>query len=223
MTELAAYEETTGTIRETVADSRQLAGIFFFVLAAQFMTVIMLGAAMVSGYDFNEAAISDLGVFSETALLFNASLVVGGVFNILGGYFFYRSHDTRWLMGLFALAGIGAIGAGVFTLDDPTGLHGLFALLAFLFFNVQAIASATRLSGPMKVLSIFAGVLGIAFVVLMALGDGGNTALFGPIGHGGTERMIVYPPMMWLMVFGGYLLGSREDEAGRSVEATLSD
>ncbi|WP_458205597.1 DUF998 domain-containing protein [Haladaptatus sp. NG-SE-30] len=216
MTELTAYEGATGTIRETVADSRQLAGIFFFALAAQFMTVIMLAAATIPGYDFNAAAISDLGVFSATALLFNTSLVVVGIFNILGGYFFYRSHGNRWLMAIFALAGIGAIGAGVFTLDNPTGVHGLFALLAFLFFNVQAIGSGTRLTGPMKAISILAGLLGIVFVVLMALGDGGNTALFGPIGHGGTERMIVYPPMMWLLAFGGYLLGSREAEPGRA-------
>ncbi|MDS0222274.1 DUF998 domain-containing protein [Haloarcula sp. S1AR25-5A] len=187
-------------------ETQQLAGVFFFALAAQFMTVIMLGAAMVPGYDFGAAAISDLGVFPETALLFNVSLIVVGILNLLGGYFFYRTHGKRWLLAIFALAGIGAIGAGFFPLDTG-GLHGLAALLAFVFFNVQAIGSATRLSGVMRVLSVLAGGLGLVFVVLMALGDGGNTAAFGPIGHGGTERMIVYPVMLWLVAFGGYLLG----------------
>jgi hypothetical protein len=40
----------------------------------------------------------------------------------------------------------------------------------------------------------------------MVIGDGGNTAAFGVIGHGGTERMIVYPVMLWLVAFGGYLI-----------------
>ncbi|WP_240728578.1 DUF998 domain-containing protein [Halobellus limi] len=173
------------------------------------MTVIMLAAAMVPGYDFRGGAISDLGVFPETALLFNASLILVGVLNLAGGYFFYRSHGKRWLLAVFALAGVGAIGAGLFPLDTG-GLHGLSALLAFVFFNVQAIGSATRLGGVMRALAVLAGVLGLVFVVLMALGDGGNTAAFGPIGHGGTERMIVYPVMLWLVAFGGYLLGERE-------------
>ena len=58
----------------------------------------------------------------------------------------------------------------------------------------------------MRVLSFLAGVVGLVFVVIMVIGDGGNTAVFGPIGHGGAERMIVYPAMLWLMAFGGYLM-----------------
>nr|WP_239640381.1 DUF998 domain-containing protein [Halogeometricum pallidum] len=173
------------------------------------MTVIMLAAAMVPGYDFRAAAISDLGVFPETALLFNVSLVVVGVCNLLGGYFLYRAHGKRWLLAIFALAGIGAIGAGLFPLNTG-GIHGLAALLAFVFFNVQAIGSGTYLRGIMRALSVLVGALGLVFVVLMALGDAGNAAAFGSIGHGGTERMIVYPVMLWMVAFGGYLLEKSE-------------
>ena len=50
--------------------------------------------------------------------------------------------------------------------------------------------------------------VGLAFVVLMVVGDAGNPAAFGAIGHGGAERMIVYPPMLWMLVLGGWLLRS---------------
>jgi hypothetical protein len=30
--------------------------------------------------------------------------------------------------------------------------------------------------------------------------------VFGAIGHGGAERLIVYPVMLWMMAFGGYLM-----------------
>ena len=209
MTQFETRERTTFSIRGVTLESLRLAGLSFLVLAAGFMTVIMLAAAMVPGYDFRGAAISDLGVFPETALLFNASLVLVGVLNLAGGYLFYRTHGKRWLLTVYTLAGLGAIGAGIFPLDTG-GLHGLFALLAFLFFNVQALGTATRLRGAMRALSVVAGGLGLVFVVLMALGDAGNAAAFGPIGHGGTERMIVYPVMLWLVAFGGYLLGERE-------------
>jgi hypothetical protein len=78
--------------------------------------------------------------------------------------------------------------------------------VAFLFFNIQAIASGTIVDGPMRAVSFLAGIVGFVFVVIMVIGDAGNTAVFGPIGHGGAERMIVYPAMLWMMAFGGYLM-----------------
>ncbi|MEO8246020.1 MAG: hypothetical protein ABI622_02765, partial [Chloroflexota bacterium] len=50
------------------------------------------------------------------------------------------------------------------------------------------------------------GLLGLAYVVVMLIGDAGNPAIFGAIGHGGSERMIVYPAMLWAVAVGGYLL-----------------
>jgi hypothetical membrane protein len=194
---------------------RHAAGLILFVLAAQFMTVVMLAASMAPGYDMGAAAISDLGVIGQTAFLFNASLIAVGVLNLVGGYLFYRSHGRRWVLALFVLAGIGAIGAGLFPLDRGS-LHSLFALVAFVAFNLEAIAVGAVVSGAMRVLSTLAGLLGLAFVVLMVLGDGGNTAAFGSIGHGGTERMIVYPAMLWMLALGGYLMaagGERESSA----------
>lgn len=208
---MATERSATGALETRLEDLR-LSGLVLFVLAAQFMTVIMLAASMVPRYDFHGAAISDLGVIDETALLFNASLVAVGALNLVGGYLFYRSHRKRWILTLFVLASIGAAGAGIVPLD-ASDLHGLFALVAFLFFNVEAIASGTVLRGPMKAISVLAGLVGIVFVVLMAVGDAGNTAVFGPIGHGGTERMIVYPPMLWMLAFGGYLMGTPRTES----------
>src|SRR5699024_10303837 len=93
---------------------RRLAGLALLVLAAEFMTAIMLGASMAPGYELNRGAISDLGVTAETALLFNGPLVFIGLLNILGGLALYRSHGRSWLLGIFALAGLGALGAGLF-------------------------------------------------------------------------------------------------------------
>lgn len=166
MSQFQTTDKVTFLIRGLTVERRNLAGIFLFALAAQFMTVIMLAAAMVPDYDFGSAAMSDLGVFPETAVLFNVSLILVGVLNLLGGYFFY----------------------------------------------LQAIGSATRFSGIMRGISVLAGAIGIVFVVLMAIGNAGNAAAFGPIGHGGTERMTIYPVMLWLVAVGGYLLGSEPAE-----------
>ncbi|MFD1647816.1 DUF998 domain-containing protein [Haloarchaeobius litoreus] len=206
MTRTTTYTEPTANRSLTEYDDRTVAGLLLFVLGAGFMTALMLAAALVPGYDFRGGVISDLGVFSESALLFNGGLLVVGVLNLAGGYLLYRRHGKTWLLAIYALASVGAVGTGLFPLNTGDA-HSLFALLAFLFFNLEAIGTATLLRGAMRALSVLAGVLGIVFLVLMAVGDGGNTAAFGPIGHGGTERMIVYPVMLWLVAFGGSLLG----------------
>jgi hypothetical membrane protein len=196
---------TAAPARETLVAGRIVPGSLLVLLAAQFMTVIMLAASMAPDYDVAQGAISDLGVIQETALLFNLSLIGVGVLNLAAGAYLYRSHRHQWLLAIFALAGLGAAGAGLVPLGTSE-LHGIFALVAFLFFNVQALACATIVRGPMRALSIVAGVIGLAFVVLMVIGDGGSPGVFGPIGHGGAERMIVYPAMLWMLAFGGYLM-----------------
>jgi hypothetical membrane protein len=199
------------TAGATVIPGSRAAGVLIFALAAQFMTVIMLAASMAPGYDVRGGAISDLGTVAETRLLFNISLIAVGVLNLASGLLLFRQHPSRWLLALFTLAGVGALGAGVFPLDSG-GPHGLFALVAFVAFNLEALAVASIVSGPMRVISLLAGAIGLVFVVLMAVGDSGNAAAFGPIGHGGTERMIVYPVMLWMLAFGGYLMAGRDDQ-----------
>jgi hypothetical membrane protein len=132
--------------------------------------------------------------------------------NISGGWLFSRAHRRGLVLAPFVIAGIGAIGAGLFPLNSG-GLHGLFALAAFVAFNIEAIAVGTVVTGPMRPLSLLAGVVGIMFVALMVVGDSGNAAAFGPIGHGGTERMIVYPSMLWMLALAGSLMAAREDGA----------
>jgi hypothetical membrane protein len=187
---------------------RRTAGVALFALAGGFLTMIMLAASLVPGYDMATAAISDLGVIPETAMLFNVTLVLVGVLNIVAAVLLFGPggrgrHPV--LLAVFVAAGAGAIGAGVFPLDTGAP-HSLSALVAFLAFNLQAIGAASYVRGPMRAVSVLAGAAGLVFVVLMILGDGGNAAAFGPIGHGGTERMIVYPAMLWMLAFGGYFM-----------------
>ena len=186
----------------------RIAGLLTFVQAAQFMTVIMLAASMAPAYDMGAGAISDLGVIAETAFLFNLSLIVVGVLNVVVGYLLYE-RSGGWPLSVFIAAGVGAIGAGLFPLDRGAA-HGLFALSAFVFFNLQALVSSRFVEGPMAGVGVAAGIVGLLFVVLMVIGDAGNPAVFGPIGHGGAERLIVYPVMLWLLGFGGYLMGIRQ-------------
>jgi hypothetical protein len=61
-------------------------------------------------------------------------------------------------------------------------------------------------------ISALSGLVGLVYVAIMVIGDAGNTAVFDPIGHGGAERMIVYPAMLWMLAFGGYLMAMPKTE-----------
>ena len=183
------------------------AGVLAFLSGATFLVGTMLAASIAPGYDFHGAAISDLGVIDSTALLFNGGLIAIGVLELAAGILFFRVHRRPGILATFLLGGVGVIGAGLFPLDTGAA-HSLFALSAFVGFNLQAIATAAWVHGPMRVISLVAGLAGLAYVVVMVIGDAGNPAIFGPIGHGGAERMIAYPVMGWLLAFGGYLMAS---------------
>jgi hypothetical membrane protein len=201
----ASSQQSLERSRASILVSVRVAGVLLFTLAAGFMTVLALAVALAPEYDYANGAISDLGVVPQSAVLFNGSLVTVGVLNAIGGLLLIRWHHRSWILGTFLVAGLGAIGAGLVPLGT-SDLHSLFALIAFMFFNLEAVAIGTVVAGPMRAISLLAGLVGLGFVVLMVIGDAGNPAVFGPIGHGGAERMIVYPAMLWLMAFGGYLI-----------------
>jgi len=188
-----------------MADKNQLiAGFLFFILASQFLVFLMISESLVPGYSIHDNVISDLGVSQESALLFNTSIFFVGLLEIIGALFFHVVHRRVWITIAFILSGIGGIGVAIFTLNS--GLHGIFALLAFIFGNIQAIVTATVLKRPMNVISILSGVIGLIFLILFISSDLGAISLYGPIGHGGLERMIVYPILIWSIALGGYLM-----------------
>jgi hypothetical membrane protein len=181
-------------------------GLLLALGAGQFMVMMMLLEAVAPGYSMHDNAISDLGTIPETRLFFNASLFVIGLMNLVAGYFLYGSLGDKILLTVFCLGGIGAMGAGLVPLDSPLGVHGIFAFLAFLFLNIEAIMVGLKLHWALKAISVLSGMVGLIFLVVMLLVDSGTIDVSGSIGHGGVERMIAYPALIWMMIFGGYLM-----------------
>ena len=184
------------------------AGYLLALAAGQFLVLLMLGESIAPGYSMHENAISDLGTIGETELLFNTSLFVLGLLNFVSGFVLFKVLDDKKLLIVFALGGIGAMGAGLIPLDSPIGVHGLFALFAFVFINLEAMVAGRLAKSPLDKISIALGMLGIIFVSLMMMVDSGSLDVSDSIGHGGVERMIAFPCLIWMVLFGGYLIAS---------------
>ena len=180
-----------------------LAGVSFLAGAAEFLLVTMIAESLYPAYNVRDQVLSELGV-GQVALLWNASLFLLGVAVIFGGYFAYRSMASRLSVSLSFILGIGCVGAAIFPLDSPIGVHGLFTFLAFAAGGLFALTSYRVVgSKGMKSFSIIFGVYSLVSVVLHAF----NVNL--GLGGGGMERMIVFPLVVWLSAFGGYLLNTR--------------
>jgi hypothetical membrane protein len=193
--------------------SLRKAGTLLFVAGAQFSILLIVAEAVFPEYSVSGNYISDLGVWSRpSAIIFNPSIMVFGFFLLLGAYYVQRSSKMFPFSAFLGLAGLGALGVGIFPEDTflVNGIpliHSIFALFAFVFGGIAAVTCYKVVRGPFRYLSALLGVASLVALVLFTLTE--SYGYLG-LGVGGMERMIVYPTQLWIIGFGGYMLSSAE-------------
>lgn len=193
------------------------AGILFFVGAAQFVFCLQLAEILYPGYDVSTDYISDLGatcrnthcvIEQPSSTVFNVSIIILGLLAVIAAYNLAKALNAKLAPALTAIGSLAAIGVGLFT--ETTGsLHDILSAVVFLAMGLAAIAFARYQKAPMSYFSALAGIVTLLAAALFEAGD-----YFG-LGAGGMERVIVYPTLLWLLGFGGYLmaLGDRDAAA----------
>lgn len=186
------------------------AGILFFIAGC----VILMGIITAESfypenytYTTSKSMISDLGateppnsiITQPSSTIFNWAMVIAGILVILGTYFVFCSFNDKIACILMGLLGIGALGVGVFP-GNINPQHPIFALTTFISGGLAAIYSYRMIKSPLKFLVVIFGV--ISLVSLFA-----NSMFVPIIGEGGIERWVAYPIVLWLLGFGGYLMG----------------
>jgi hypothetical membrane protein len=176
-------------------------GLWLFLAGLELLFLVHMAEFLYPGYSVSEDFISELGVGPATPrAIFVVALVLFGLMTLTASYLL-RQRDAKsrlWL--LLGISAVGAIGVGAFDMDNFREVHGLSALLAFLFGNLAAIYSWKAVRPPLSYLFIVLGLVGIASLVLLIAGvDLG-------LGEGGIERMVFYPAMFWMLAFGAYMM-----------------
>ncbi len=153
----------------------------------------------------NCAPFHGLMVCSPWHNVFNASIVFLGLLLIFGVLALAQSIPAGPARGLGILllvaAGIGAIGVGLSPEDVNGTVHAISALLAFALGNLGAItvgyAFFTRdRSTGWFAYSVVSGLVGLGALILFV------AKIYGPLGVGGMERMIVAPLLLWAVLEG---------------------
>lgn len=181
-------------------------GLLLLVGAVEMLMLIHVAEFLYPGYSVSEDYISKLGVGpAAPRLVFTVALIAFGVL-VLAAAYMLRERDRKsrlWLM--LTLSAVGAIGVGVFDMDNFRELHGLSALLAFLFGNLGAVYSSRNVRAPLSYAFAFLGLLGLSALALLAVEvDLG-------LGLGGIERMVFYPAMFWVLAYGTYVLAEEPE------------
>jgi hypothetical membrane protein len=196
----------------------KLAGALLFTAgAAILMGIITAEALYPAAYSTSGNTISDLGgtrppdsvVLQPSAAILDITMLVTGAMIIAAAWLVHRAYRRRAVTISLAGYGIGVLGIGVF--PGNTTPHPLVATFVFVAAGVAAILAYQVLPPPLRQISI---VLGTVTLVSLVLGS--FFLEWGPVaelGEGGIERWIAYPAVLWLTVFGGYLMGSRGAEA----------
>lgn len=192
-----------------------LAGALVFIAG---MIVTQLG--WTTSYSLLHNYISDLGavhcqtqahgyVCSPWHDVFNGAIIALGltvVFGVILVSSAFPARTTRTLgLGALGLAGIGAIGVGLSPEDVNLTIHSASALIAFLGGNLGllilslAMFRDTRWDGY-RSFTLFLGLIGLVALVLFVV------KVWGALGVGGMERLIVAPLLLWMIVASIHLL-----------------
>ncbi len=196
----------------------KVAGILFFIAVTQFVLCLIISEALYPGYSVSDNYISDLGV-GPSSIVFNSSVFLLGLLLLVGTYFLRYSSNFKTVNTLLFLMAIGAMGVGIFT-KDFTLAHGAVSSAAFFFAGLSAIASFKVLEKPFSLISIILGAMTLAALALFSIGmtvsgsltsnEALDSSFYLGLGPGGMERMIIYPALMWLAGFSGFLATQRE-------------
>jgi hypothetical membrane protein len=198
---------------------RSLAGVLLLVAGSAVLLAITTAEALYpAAYDVHRNTVSDLAamrpddvVRQPSAAIFNTTMIVTGALIVIAAVLLYRSRAglvaTLSVTGL----GIGMIGVGIFPGNTVMAVHQLVSLATFLCGGLAAILTA-RLSA--RVLRPAHWVLGgVALAFLLGYTFLADLAVFDRLGEGGVERWIVYPVVLWMVIFGAGLAASRSDPA----------
>jgi hypothetical membrane protein len=212
-------------------DMRLAGGLLVAAGAIVLMGIISAEALYPATFSTGGNEISDLGgtrppgsvILQPSATIFDVSMALIGLLVLAASWFVQRAFGCRSVTIPIATLGAGALGVGLFP-GNTGNPHAIFAMVTFVSGGVAAIAAGRVTGSPFRFLSVLLGAVSLVTLgTYMALGDASPMA---PLGIGGIERWIVYPVIVWVIAFGGYLLGRAngppDDPAGRHTSTSTS-
>lgn len=205
-----------GSVFRPKTNYYKAAGIILIIAFLQFFMAINLAETQFPDYNTSKNTISDLAgtvpPVEPSATIFNFSVILAGILAIISVILILKSGGCRLFSTSLILMALGSIGVGLF--PSYTGFpHVFFAGIAFFFGSLALLFSyRLGLNIPMVIVSMILGFMALAInFSFVFMGYGLYNPLVAILGLGGTERLLLYPEMLYLIALGGYLASRGED------------
>jgi hypothetical membrane protein len=199
------------------------AGALFSLGGLLFLLLTTVSEAVYPNFSLQTNAISDAAAVGASTFAVEETAILGaGLCWAVGAYYLFRGTGRRRMLVLNVLPGLGFLLAGVSPENVNVAIHSVGALLAFPFGGIVAILSFRMIRSQYRYFAVALGALSLVSTFVTFVGGqiagpcgsctGSTTYIRSlealALGLGGWESMIIYPLLLWLIGFGGYLLAS---------------
>lgn len=148
-----------------------------FGIISPIITLILIGLAIsqASWFSWTGNALSDLGIYEESAVLFNSGLIIGGILNVIfafGVLRFYKNQTVGRDGAFFLLlTGIFLASIGIFPETTPNNIHYIVSVAFFAAFPMSLLIQSTALMQTLKnrKLGVFTLIIAITAVIPWAI------------------------------------------------------
>lgn len=200
-----------------------VAGALLFIGGLQWFMIVMAAETLFPGYSTRVNDLSDLAstvppntsLVQPSAIMFNAATFLFGLLVLISAFLIYSAYGDRLTSVLFAIFGATAMGVGIFP-GDAGVIHGLVALITFVASSLAAIAAYRLEKRPFAYISVLIGIFSLIVLFsafFMGIFMGAPSPFWQIFGRGGEERFVAYPVVLWIVGFGGYLMGASSTSA----------
>jgi hypothetical membrane protein len=205
-----------GSIFKPEKEYYKWAGFILVIACIQYFLAVNIAESMFPGYNIAINSLSDLGgsvpLVQPAAMIFNLSNIILGILILISVYLILKSGGCRLFSSCLAIFGFSIGAMGIF-LEYTQGIYVTFSLLAFIS-GILALFFSYRLgiNIPMIILSMILGLIALITIVSpLIFGTGDTNPLELYFGNGGSERLIIYPIILYLTALGGYLTSRGKD------------
>ena len=197
-------------LRRDFFDSLSLSGVSFALAGITTLLGVMIAEGLYPGaYSTHANTLSDLGRlhvdsnFLPAAYVYNSTLVLTGIWTMLGAIQLFRlKYDILWNRSLLFAYGVGVVCLG-FVPSDVSVIHPFLAITTFLIGSLSLLSHVFTERGAFRILSLLLGCISIFSLI-------GFFTLSPILGAGGIERLVTYPVTLWVVLYGGFLLGKNQ-------------
>ena len=190
--------------------AQKIAGVMFLLAGVVILMGIITAETQYPpdvGYTTTNNEISDLGatrppdsiITQPSATIFNTTMMISGAMIVAGAFASRRRYPHRSAPYAALVFGIGVLGVGFF--PGNTTMHVYFAMTTFVFGGLTCILASRITASPFRYISAALGMTTLVFLFFAG-------AFMAALGDGGVERWVAYPVVLWLVAYGGYLLGT---------------